>query len=1265
MRRLLVFVGFVALAALVAPRAYSATTLAPDDLHDFQLVSANAGWVWLANDLFWTHDDGRTWTRITPPHSSTARILAVHFLDARDGWVLFIESNATFTLARTRDGCATWQTQSLALFASNDPNALVHTAHFHFLDAQTGWLAFARATSSNFSAGALFHTTDGGATWHARALPIGAPVVFADAMRGWTAGGATGDALYRTTDGGFTWSPDPFTNLLRAPNRRLTTQLPRFDHATNGILPMLITEDGVTRVELYRTRDAGTTWQRAAVLPLDRSVEADERVPLAMLDAQAAFVIAPRARQIARLMPGETLRRTSNDALIEGIVALKMASSTRGWAKYVSGACIAESPDKTRVRCQSEARLLRTNDGGVAWQTIALPDAPNVRAPSGGTQIVQGQGFDKCEVPTLAQLQTWWNASPYRAVNLYIGGSSRACANSALSNSYVSQMSAQGWKFIPTWVGPQAACSGYASRMSSDPTTAYQQGVSEANSAADVAANLGLSNSVLYYDLEAYDTSNDTCRNAAKSFISGWSAQARARGYQAGVYGSACASALNDFISIPNVPNVIWPAHWIYSSYNSGATVWSVACIPDSNWSNHQRIRQYAGGHNETWGGLTLNIDSNALDGVVATYGSAPTCSYDSNQIVLYANTGYGGACKTLSIGDYPNPSAMGFANDDAESVRIGSNVQAILCRDDNYSGGCVTLTADTDNLDSTSLGGNQLSSVRVQTRADSAWRVEYFSDKNLGSRCYEGWENSTYIFKKWDGNAPAGSCPSDNFSARFTRNVNFSGGDYSFHLQHDDGARLFIDGQNVVNAWWDGEGGHDGARNLSGMHEVKIEYYDQGGFAGLEAWWRGAGYLPHAPTFDPYQWRAEYFGNRALWGTPALVQNEGSGSLNHDWGGSGVGYGMPSDNFSARFQRTVGFECGRYRFNVHVDDGVRVWVGNTQILDAWRDQVADFTPEIDLPAGDAVVKVEYYENGGNAAIQMSWTKISSCPTPPSAPSLNTPANGAVLNRTDSVTLTWFASSGANDYYAEFWGGPSINLNSGWITSLNWMLGAQWAGSYQWRVKARNSAGESGWSETRALTIKLGAPSNLSANALSQTQINLTWSASADAPANIDGYRIYRNGNALTTVGGGTAYADTSVQCGTRYDYYVKAYKGSTESEASNTASATTLGCPPATPTGFRVSAVTPNSITLQWNNVADETGYKIYRWGYDGSQWRFIYHASVGANITTFTDRGLNSASDYYYELSAYNAHGESAHTTWIKGTTAPALLFLPLIQR
>jgi hypothetical protein len=88
--------------------------------------------------------------------------------------------------------------------------------------------------------------------------------------------------------------------------------------------------------------------------------------------------------------------------------------------------------------------------------------------------LFTGQGFDKCDIPALAQMQTWITRSPYRVVNLYIGGSRRACANEALSASYVRQLSRQGWKFIPTWVGPHCV---YGD-ISGSAATASSQGFS-------------------------------------------------------------------------------------------------------------------------------------------------------------------------------------------------------------------------------------------------------------------------------------------------------------------------------------------------------------------------------------------------------------------------------------------------------------------------------------------------------------------------------------------------------------------------------------------------------------------------------------------------------------------------------------------------------------------------------------------------------------------------------------------------------------------
>ncbi|MCX7668551.1 MAG: DUF1906 domain-containing protein, partial [Anaerolineae bacterium] len=127
------------------------------------------------------------------------------------------------------------------------------------------------------------------------------------------------------------------------------------------------------------------------------------------------------------------------------------------------------------------------------------------------TEIFIGQGFDTCEVPTVAALEAWFVASPYRVVNLYIGGAGRYCSNRALNADLVARLGQIGWRFIPTWVGPQAPCyAGGKPLMSRDPAIAQAQGIAEARAASKVAADLGLaaadgSGTIIYYDLEHYN----------------------------------------------------------------------------------------------------------------------------------------------------------------------------------------------------------------------------------------------------------------------------------------------------------------------------------------------------------------------------------------------------------------------------------------------------------------------------------------------------------------------------------------------------------------------------------------------------------------------------------------------------------------------------------------------------------------------------------------------------------------------------------------
>jgi hypothetical protein len=367
------------------------------------------------------------------------------------------------------------------------------------------------------------------------------------------------------------------------------------------------------------------------------------RIALSILDAQNFVAVLPGTSSIVRMANGQLSTFENKDGRSNAIVELDMVSLDSGWAKAIDSNCVTTSssdPARASVSCSSTSYLLKTTDGGLTWQKIDLPTGAAPFAPSGtsmtisaapgvgNTETFIGQGFDRCEIPSLSQMQTWWNSSPYKTVNLYVGGSSRACANNVLSPSYLFRLNQQGWKFIPTWVGPQAPCTGYPSRMSSDVTIAYTQGVGEADLAVERLFTLGLTRpdktgSVIYYDIEHYGT-NTACRAAVNAFMNGWVSQIHARGSVAGVYGSTlCNTGLSDFLNITNPPDVIWPARWYHSLgsgfYDPNADVWNLgSCIPNSVWSNHQRIRQYEGDHNETWGGLTLDIDSDVLDGVVA-----------------------------------------------------------------------------------------------------------------------------------------------------------------------------------------------------------------------------------------------------------------------------------------------------------------------------------------------------------------------------------------------------------------------------------------------------------------------------------------------------------------------------------------------------------------------------------------------------------------------------------------------------------------------
>jgi len=133
------------------------------------------------------------------------------------------------------------------------------------------------------------------------------------------------------------------------------------------------------------------------------------------------------------------------------------------------------------------------------------------------------------------------------------------------------------------------------------------------------------------------------------------------------------------------------------------------------------------------------------------------------------------------------------------------------------------------------------------------------------------------------------------------------------------------------------------------------------------------------APTV---YWRAEYFNNANLSGAPALVRVEPT--VDNNWGANSPASGVINpDQFSARWTRTLALTPGRYQFTATADDGVRLWVNNQPLIDQWAvHQAQSYTATVDLPGGAALVRMEYFDNGGAGLARLAWTPIGTTAQP-------------------------------------------------------------------------------------------------------------------------------------------------------------------------------------------------------------------------------------------------------------------------------------------
>jgi hypothetical protein len=269
---------------------------------------------------------------------------------------------------------------------------------------------------------------------------------------------------------------------------------------------------------------------------------------------------------------------------------------------------------------------------------------------------------------------------------------------------------------------------------------------------------------------------------------------------------------------------------------------------------------------------------------------------------------------------------------------------------------------------------GIRPASVRA---ADPTWRGEYFANQDLsGNPTFVRNDNS--INFDWALGSPGSGIPVDHFSVRWTRAVYLPAGGWRFNATVDDGVRLWVDGQLLIDQWRiSAPITYSGSISLgSGDHSLRVEYFDNTERAQVRVWWdQGSAPPPSTPVpSGSHPWDGAYYDNVYLANNPRFTRYDAS--INFDWGDDGPGGGIGGEGFSVRWNRWADFAAAPYEFKVTVDDGVRFWLDDELLIDEWHDSAGQtYSRRVDMTAGGHSLRVEYYQGSGDARIGFGYQR--------------------------------------------------------------------------------------------------------------------------------------------------------------------------------------------------------------------------------------------------------------------------------------------------
>lgn len=286
-----------------------------------------------------------------------------------------------------------------------------------------------------------------------------------------------------------------------------------------------------------------------------------------------------------------------------------------------------------------------------------------------------------------------------------------------------------------------------------------------------------------------------------------------------------------------------------------------------------------------------------------------------------------------------------------------------------------------------------------AMAQSGAVWRAEFYNNGTLsGTPALV--RNDNQIGFNWGTGSPDAAVQADGFTVRWATDVSLAAGTYRFYAQADDNIRVTFNFgfQPVIDTFADTSKvgqlvSGDVSVPSNGVYHIQVDYRELTDQAYAYVTFANLASNPNFPGFPGQQpgqqpptgggtvpvpggtWTAQYYANNGLLGDPVAIFTEGSPT--HNWGSGTPLPSVPADNFSARWSSVQNLAGGNYNVTVRADDGVRVFVNGTLLIDEWHSASgATYSRNVGLFTGANTFVVEYFELGGNAFIEYTLGQV-------------------------------------------------------------------------------------------------------------------------------------------------------------------------------------------------------------------------------------------------------------------------------------------------